>query len=175
GRQHATRRERGGAGPGGAGARPGALGPAPAAPRRTGHDRPTGRAWPPPAWAPGPRGWRRPLNRTLPREVGGVPGEAGGGGWTEQTEQSLPREVGGVPGEAGGGGVDGANGAVSPPRRRGSTRRSRGRGDGRSRRSSLSPREVGPRSRGSTRRSRGRGSTPHHRLAPSSSTSTRAS
>src|SRR5215813_2130352 len=58
------------------------------------------------------------------REVGGVPGEAGGGG---------PREVGGVPGEAGGGGpregggVPGeAGGGGSPPR--GSTRRSRGRG-----------------------------------------------
>src|SRR5262249_21125041 len=34
----------------------------------------------------------------LPRKVGGVPGEAGGGG------SSLPRKVGGVPGEAGGGG-----------------------------------------------------------------------
>ena len=33
------------------------------------------------------------------REVGGVPGEAGGGG-----PLTLPREVGGVPGEAGGGG-----------------------------------------------------------------------
>src|SRR5215813_7819119 len=56
--------------------------------------------------------------RSLPREVGGVPGEAGGGG---------PREVGGVPGEAGGGGpreVGGVprevGGGGSPPR--GSTR-----------------------------------------------------
>src|SRR5215510_7488205 len=38
-------------------------------------------------------------HETLPREVGGVPGEAGGGG-----PLTLPREVGGVPGEAGGGG-----------------------------------------------------------------------
>src|SRR5262249_48665032 len=36
-----------------------------------------------------------PQKGSLPREVGGVPGEAGGGG---------SREVGGVPGEAGGGG-----------------------------------------------------------------------
>src|SRR5215831_5057420 len=36
---------------------------------------------------------------TLPREVGGVPGEAGGGGG-----RGAPREAGGVPGEAGGGG-----------------------------------------------------------------------
>src|SRR5215471_14876472 len=61
---------------------------------------------------------------TLPREVGGVPGEAGGGGEgltlpaksgeypakpgeypaKPGEEPSLPREVGGVPGEAGGGG-----------------------------------------------------------------------
>src|SRR5262249_6019890 len=56
--------------------------------------------------------------QSLPRSVGGVPGEAGGGGL-----QSLPRSVGGVPGEAGGGGP-----AISPPQRRGSTRQSRGRG-----------------------------------------------
>src|SRR5262249_56805917 len=37
---------------------------------------------------------------TLPRAVGGVPGEAGGGGDCV----TLPRAVGGVPGEAGGGG-----------------------------------------------------------------------
>src|SRR5262249_44415226 len=41
---------------------------------------------------------------TLPREVGGVPREAGGGGTAQAP--SLPREVGGVPGEAGGGGND---------------------------------------------------------------------
>src|SRR5262249_60655593 len=65
---------------------------------------------------------------SLPREVGGGPGEAGGGG---------SREVGGVPGEAGGGRLSPAKSgeypakpgeADSPPRSRGSTRRSRGRG-----------------------------------------------
>ena len=38
---------------------------------------------------------KEPEELTLPREVGGVPGVAGGGG---------SREVGGVPGAAGGGG-----------------------------------------------------------------------
>src|SRR5215813_2190361 len=42
------------------------------------------------------------------------------------TSQTLSREVGGVPGEAGGGGPREVGGGGSPPR--GSTRRSRGRG-----------------------------------------------
>jgi superfamily I DNA/RNA helicase len=45
-----------------------------------------------------PELWPLPWQHTLPREVGGVPGEAGGGG-------ALPHEAGGAPGEAGGGGL----------------------------------------------------------------------
>src|SRR5215510_3733475 len=69
-----------------------------------------------------PQGARKGV--PLPRNVGGVPGGAGGGG---------PRNVGGVPGGAGGGGpaTSGeypAEPGEGGPQRRGRTRRSRGRG-----------------------------------------------
>src|SRR5215470_11837934 len=56
-------------------------------------------------------------------DVGGVPGEAGGGGLSpaksgstrrSRGRGSLPREVGGVPGEAGGGGLSPAKSGEYP-------------------------------------------------------------
>src|SRR5262249_17032952 len=96
-----------------------------------------------------------PQKGSLPREVGGVPGEAGGGG---------SREVGGVPGEAGGGGsreVGGVTGEAGggrlSPAKSGEYPAKPGEGVPRPG-VPAKPASRGGDVGGSTRRSRGRGS-----------------